>query len=382
MAEIKEMAEKIRQAERGETPDDAAGRAKAAKEKQERRGMADKICKRIGNRTFEYTNRPCIIGAGSVAGEMEGQGPQAKWFDMILQDDSMGEETWEKSESKMFRTAVEYALKDAGLHRRQIDAILCGDLLNQLMASSFMVRDLNIPFLGLYGACSTMTESMLVGGAMVDGGYCRNVLAGASSHFSTAERQFRLPLEHGNQRDLTAQWTATASGAVVISSERKSHICLTHATIGRIVDPGITDSNCMGAAMAPAAFDTIRNHLEDLGRTPKDYDLILTGDLGNVGRRILVDFSEQGSKLPELKSVYDDCGSMIFDTSKQDVHSGGSGCGCSGSSIAGRICRQMEEGKIRRAMLISTGALMSTISSQQGESIPGIAHAVTIEYMP
>ena len=227
-----------------------------------------------------------------------------------------------------------------------------------------------------------MTESMLVGGAMVDGGYCRNVLAGASSHFSTAERQFRLPLEHGNQRDLTAQWTATASGAVVISSERKSHICLTHATIGRIVDPGITDSNCMGAAMAPAAFDTIRNHLEDLGRTPKDYDLILTGDLGNVGRRILVDFSEQGSKLPELKSVYDDCGSMIFDTSEQDVHSGGSGCGCSGSIIAGRICRQMEEGKIRRAMLISTGALMSTISSQQGESIPGIAHAVTIEYMP
>lgn len=342
---------------------------------------AKQICKRVGNRTFEYTNRPYVIGSGSVAGEMEGKGPQAKWFDMILDDDRMGEATWEKAESKMFKTAVNYALHDAGIDKREADAILCGDLLNQLMASSFMVRDLNVPFLGLYGACSTMTESMLVGGALVDGGYCRNVIAGASSHFSTAERQFRLPLEHGNQRDLSAQWTATAAGAVVLSSEKKSHMCLTHATIGRIVDPGITDSNCMGAAMAPAAFDTIRNHLDDLGRTPADYDLILTGDLGNIGRRILVDFSETGSKLPGLKAVYDDCGSMMFDVSKQDVHSGGSGCGCSGSIIAGRICREVQEGKIKRAMLISTGALMSTISSQQGESIPGIAHAVSVEYV-
>ncbi len=350
----------------------------------ERNGGAavEKKNRRIGKRTFEYTNRPCIIGAGSVVGEMEGQGPQARWFDEIMEDDSMGEETWEKSETRMFRIAVEHALRDAGLHRRQLDAVLCGDLLNQLMASSFMARDLSIPFLGLYGACSTMTESMLVGGVMTDGGYCRNVIAGASSHFSTAERQFRLPLEHGNHRDMTAQWTVTGSGAVVISSERKSHICMTHATIGRIVDPGITDPNCMGAAMAPAAFDTIRSHLQDLKRTPKDYDLILTGDLGNVGRRIMLDFSEQGSKLPGLKSVYDDCGSMMFDVSEQDVHSGGSGCGCSGSIIAGRICRQMEEGEIRRAMLVSTGALMSTISSQQGETIPGIAHAVTVEYLP
>ena len=344
--------------------------------------MEKKISRRIGRRTFEYVNRPCIIGYGSVVGEMEGKGPQAQWFDMIVKDDSMGEDTWEKAETKMFRTAVEYALRHAGLHRRQIDAVLCGDLLNQLMASSFMARDLGVPFLGLYGACSTMTESMLVGGVMADGGYCRNVLTGASSHFSTAERQFRMPLEHGNHRDMSAQWTVTGSGAVVISSEIKSHICLTHATIGRIVDPGITDPNCMGAAMAPAAFDTISNHLRDLGRTPSDYDLILTGDLGNIGRRIMTDFSEQGSKLPGLKAVYDDCGSMIFDVSEQDVHSGGSGCGCSGSIIAGRICRQMEEGKIRRAMLVSTGALMSTISSQQGESIPGIAHAVTVEYRP
>lgn len=340
------------------------------------------ICRKVGRRSFEFVNRPNIIGFGSVAGKMEGEGPQAEWFDLILEDDMMGEATWEKAESKMFRTAVDFAMKSAGIDRHQADALLCGDLLNQLMASSFMARDLAVPFLGLYGACSTMTESMLTGAVLVDGGYCQNVIAGASSHFSTAERQFRLPLKHGHQRDLSAQWTATACGSVIISSEKKSHICLTHGTIGRVVDPGITDPNCMGAAMAPAAFDTIRNHLQDLGRTPEDYDLILTGDLGNVGRRILLDFSHKGTKLPGLENVYDDCGSMMFDVSKQDVHSGGSGCGCSGSIIAGRICREVEAGNIRRAMLISTGALMSTISSQQGESIPGIAHAVTVEYVP
>lgn len=341
----------------------------------------NKICRRVGERTFEYSGRPSVTGAGSVAGEMEGQGPQAEWFDVVLKDDRMGQETWEKAESKMFQTAVEYAMRDAGISRRDADAILCGDLLNQLMASSFMARNLAIPFLGIYGACSTMTESMLLGGTLVDGGYCRTVITGASSHFSTAERQFRMPLEHGNQRALSAQWTATAAGALVISSEHDSHIRLTHATIGRVVDPGIMDSNCMGAAMAPAAFHTIRNHLKDLGRQPLDYDLILTGDLGNIGKRILVDFSETGSKLPHLREVYDDCGAMMYDVSRQDVHSGGSGCGCSGSIIAGRICKEMREGKIKRAMLVSTGALMSTISSQQGESIPGIAHAVTVEYV-
>ena len=340
----------------------------------------NKNCKRIGERTFEYTNRPSVIGSGSVVGEMEGKGPQARWFDEILEDDRLGEETWEKAESKMFKTAVHYAMQDAGIGRMDADAILCGDLLNQLMASSFMARDLAIPFLGIYGACSTMTESMLIGGTLVDGGYCRNVIAGACSHFSTAERQFRMPLEHGNQRALSAQWTDTAAGAVVLSSERESHMRLTHATIGRVVDPGIKDGNCMGAAMAPAAFHTISNHLKDLGREPRDYDLILTGDLGNIGRRIMLDFSEKGSQLPHLEDVYDDCGAMMFDVHKQDVHSGGSGCGCSGSIIAGRICKEMREGKIRRAMLVSTGALMSTISSQQGESIPGVAHAVTVEY--
>ena len=361
--------------------------------------------RRIGKRTFAFPSKPEITGAAAVAGVKEGQGPQAEWFDLILQDDYYGEKTFEKAESKMIRSAFNMALENAGLQKQSLELMLSGDLLNQLMASSYMARDMGVPYLGMYGACSTMTQSMLVGAAMVDGGYARNAAAGASSHFATAERQFRMPLEHGNQRTPQAQWTATAAGAVVIKSsgcayisdshfhdkssagndnvqektgtEFSSHrICITHGTVGRVIDPGITDTNAMGSAMAPAAFDTIRAHLDDLGRSPQDYDLIMTGDLGKVGRAIMLDLSKD--KLKGLDSVYEDCGAIMYGP-EQDAHAGGSGCGCSASIIAGRVIKEMRAGRYRRVMLISTGALISTISKQQGETVPGIAHAVTLE---
>lgn len=348
--------------------------------------------RRVGNRTFVFPTCPEITGAAAVAGVKEGRGPQAQWFDLILQDDYYGEKTFEKAESKMLRSAFNMALENAGLQKQSLELMLSGDLLNQLMASSYMARDIGVPYLGMYGACSTMTQSMLVGAVMTDGGYTENAAAGASSHFATAERQFRMPLEHGNQRTPQAQWTATAAGAVIIrsrgsaassseTSEKNSEltsrrICITHGTIGRVIDPGITDTNAMGSAMAPAAFDTIRTHLDDTKRSPRDYDLILTGDLGKVGRAIILDLAN--GKLDGMKSVYEDCGAIMYGTG-QDAHAGGSGCGCSASLIAGRIIKEMRSGKYRRVMLVSTGALISTISKQQGETVPGIAHAVTLE---
>ena len=348
-----------------------------------------RLDRRVGNRTFAFPTRPEIIGAAAIAGVKESKGPQAEWFDLILQDDYYGEKTFEKSESKMLRSAFNIALENAGMQKQSLELMLSGDLLNQLMASSYMARDIGVPYLGMYGACSTMTQSMLVGAVMTDGGYVESAAAGASSHFATAERQFRMPLEHGNQRTPQAQWTATAAGAVIIksrsavaaSSDKNTEltsrrICITHGTVGRVIDPGITDTNAMGSAMAPAAFDTIRTHLDDLKRSPRDYDLILTGDLGKVGRAIMLDLSD--GKLEGMKSVYEDCGAIMYGTD-QDAHAGGSGCGCSASLIAGRIIKEMRAGKYKRVMLISTGALISTISKQQGETVPGIAHAVTLE---
>lgn len=349
-----------------------------------------------------FPSRPEIAGAAAVAGVKEGKGPQARWFDLILQDDYYGEKTFEKAESKMLRTSVRMALEDAGMERRELDVILSGDLLNQLRSSSFMARDLGIPFLGMYGACSTMTQSILTAAILADGGYISSAAAGASSHFATAERQFRMPLEHGNQRPPQAQWTATAAGAVILCAQdrtdpqkapvqnrnmtyqaadlpenpRERKICVTHGTIGRIIDPGISDANSMGSAMAPAAYDTIRTHLDDLGRVPRDYDLILTGDLGITGKRILLDM--MNGKMKDFDSVYEDCGVILYDQT-QDAHAGGSGCGCSAAIMAGRIIKELREARLRRVMLISTGAFLSTISCQQGETIPGIAHAVTLE---
>lgn len=344
--------------------------------------------------TIFFRNRPYITSACSIAGKKEGEGPMASWFDICLEDDTYGESTWEKSESKMLKTAMTEAIRKGGLQNNDIGAMLSGDLLNQLMSSSFMARDLHIPFLGMYGACSTMTESLIMGSVLTDGGYSDNVMIGASSHYCTAERQFRMPLEHGNQRPPSAQWTATAAGAMLLtgredcrrteadvrgSVRKHRHIRVESATVGKIIDAGVKDANQMGSAMAPAAVDTILNHLQDTGRQLDYYDAVLTGDLGFIGKDIVKDLLEDaGIPYSQVEQVYDDCGCMIYEPA-QDVHSGGSGCGCSASVFAGYVYKKMRKGETNRALLVSTGALLSTISPFQGESIPGIAHAAGVE---
>ena len=353
------------------------------------------IYKKKGRQSVIFEEKPLIRGRGTVVGEKEGQGPLAKNFDIILKEDMYGEKSWEKAESKMLKEAMKKAVSRAGITEKDIDIMLSGDLLNQLMSSSFMARDMHIPFLGLYGACSTMTESLVLGSMLIDGGFAKNVLVGASNHFCTAERQFRMPVEHGNQRPPSAQWTATAAGGVVVSAASEvdsddnlsrcmtdrlgSRIRVESATVGKVIDAGIKDSNQMGAAMAPAAVDTLLNHLEDMDRNLDYYDLAVTGDLGFIGKDIMMDLlADAGLDKKMLFSHYDDCGTMLF-SKEQDVHGGGSGCGCSASVFAGYLLKEMEKGKIKRLLLMSTGAMLSTISPLQGESIPGIAHAVSLE---
>lgn len=283
------------------------------------------------------------------------------------------EKTWEKAESKLLRNSIISAIKNCNKTPEDIDFIIGGDLLNQLMSMSYTAREFNVPFFGVYGACSTMTESLSLAAILIDGGFADTSIAATSSHFSTAERQYRFPLEHGNQRPLTSQWTVTGAGAAVLSVEGQGPK-ITHVTIGKVMDFGIKDVNNMGAAMAPAAVDTIYLHLKETGRSPDFYDVILTGDLGEVGKEIATELLlEKGY---DVSNTYDDCGVLIFDKEKQDTHSGGSGCGCSASVFCGNIFKRMKKGEIKNALLISTGALLSTISTQQGESIPGIAHAV------
>lgn len=353
------------------------------------------IKNRRGRQTILFQEKPVILSAASVVGTKEGSGPLGHWFDTKLSDDTFGEKTWEKSESKMLKTAMTQALQKSGKSKDEIGAMLSGDLLNQLMSSSFMARDLHIPFLGMYGACSTMTESLMLGAVLTDGQYSDNVMIGASSHYCTAERQFRMPLEHGNQRPPSAQWTATAAGAMVLSCGREeppalladeegntavaSEVRVSCGTIGKIIDAGVKDANHMGAAMAPAAVDTLLNHLEDTGKSITDYDLILTGDLGYIGKAIAKDLLiDAGLPRKEVEDRYDDCGAMIFEKT-QDVHGGGSGCGCSASVFASYVYKRMKRGELKRVLIMSTGALLSTISPFQGESIPGIAHAISLE---
>lgn len=335
----------------------------------------------MGKRTFLFKNKPIIVSASSVVGKKEGEGPLAKWFDHISQDDTFGERTWEKSESVMLKTAIEDAIRKSGKQKQDMDVMLSGDLLNQLMSSSFMARDIQIPFLGVYGACSTMTESLLLGAVLVDGGYCKYAVNAASSHFCSAERQFRMPLEHGNQTPLYAQNTVVGAGAMVLSNERKEKLSVrvTSATVGRVIDTGITDANQMGAAMAPAAVDSILTHFHETGKTIEDYDLIITGDLGFVGKKIAKDLLlNAGIDEYELDQKLQDCGAMIYEK-KDDEQGGGSGCGCSASVYAGYLYKEMKKGVLNRVLILSTGALLSTISPFQGESIPGIAHAVSLE---
>ncbi len=328
-----------------------------------------------GQQTLRFSTAPALIGWGNAAGKKEGEGPLGGQLDELSQDDTFGQKTWEKAECVMQQRALAHALARGGRRGEQLDILLAGDLVNQCICSSFAARQQQVPFLGLYGACSTMGESLLLCAALVDAGYASLTAAVTSSHFCTAERQYRTPLQYGGQRTPTAQWTVTGAGAVLVS-DSGSGPRVTGATLGKIVDKGITDANNMGAAMAPAAFDTLQAHFRDTGRTPEDYDLIVTGDLGKLGRDILTDlFARQGVRLTHCH----DCGLMIYDLDRQDVHCGGSGCGCSATVLTARLLPALSSGQWRRILFCPTGALLSPTSTQQGESIPSICHAVVLE---
>lgn len=329
--------------------------------------------------TIELRHRPRLCMGAAIAGKKESEGPLGSGFDQVIEDDLFGEETWEKAEHRFFYTAADTCIRKAGLTNGQVDVLLGGDLLNQITSASMAARELKIPFLGLYGACSTMAESLCVGAMLVDSGHVRTALCAASSHFCSAERQYRFPLEYGNQRTPTAQWTVTGAGASLLSSD--AHLpaaarC-THVTIGRVTDLGVSDVNNMGAAMAPAAADTLTRHFADTGRTAQDYDLIVTGDLGQVGHDILLALMEERGQ-PLISARYMDCGLEVF-SPEQDVHAGGSGCGCSAIVLNSRLLAGLRQGEWKRVLFMATGALLSTTSSQQGETIPGIAHAIVLE---
>ena len=332
--------------------------------------------KRVGKRTVKLQNNPTIISAASVVGPKEGQGPLKEYFNLILQDDLYGEKSWELAESKMVQTAMHMAAQKAGKKLEDINYLIGGDLINQIVPSSFAARELGIPFFGIYGACSTMAEGMCLSAMLIDGGFADLILSGASSHYCTAERQFRFPLELGNQRPPSSQWTVTGSGAAILSANGNGPY-ITHITPGKITDMGIKDANNMGAAMAPAFVDTLITHFKDTGRSPNYYDAIISGDLGHIGKDIAIDLAQ--SKGYNIKNNYNDCGVLMFDKQNQDTHSGGSGCACLGTIFSGYFFKQLKEKKIQKLLMIATGALMNSTSSQQGESIPGIAHAVAIE---
>lgn len=332
--------------------------------------------KHIGMQSIRFQNPPSIIATASVVGPKEGEGPLAKYFDEISQDVLFGKESWEKAESEVVERAMKLVVQKANMQMADMQYILAGDLQNQGTGSTFGIRSLGRPFFGLFGACSTMGEAMSLGSVLIDGGYADHVIASASSHFCAAEKTFRFPLELGTQRTPTASWTVTGCGAVILSAQGEGPY-ITHITTGKITDMGITDVNNMGAAMAPAAVDTLSAHLRDTGRTPDYYDLIATGDLGHIGRDLVVRLMKQEGY--DLSKNYTDCGVEIFDKAKQDTHAGGSGCGCAAVTYAGYWHHMLKQGKLNKILLVPTGALHSTTTAQQGESIPGIAHAVAIE---
>ncbi len=333
------------------------------------------MIKKVGENTIKFTLPPKIASGYAIVGPKEGLSPLSSYFDYILKNDAFNEKTYEKAERKMLEQAISGAIDKANLLSTDIDILLSGDLLNQIISASFSARQLQTSFIGLFGACSTMTEALAVGACIIDGGCANNVACATSSHFSTAERQFRYPLELGCQRPPTSQWTVTGAGCTILSREGKGHN-ITYATFGRVIDFGINDMNNMGAAMAPAAADTLKNLFRDTNTTPSDYDLIVTGDLGKLGSEILVDLLENyGYKIGEN---YCDCGQMIY-SSNQRTFMGGSGCGCSASVINSYVLNKLDSGDYKKVIIMSTGALVSTTSTQQGETIPGIAHALVIE---
>ena len=328
-----------------------------------------------GKQSFIPQITPVITAWASVAGKKEGEGPLAGTFDVISKDSYFGQKTWEQGEKRLQQLALETLLKKAGLQAKDLDLVYSGDLLNQCIGSSFSLRNTGIPHLGLYGACSTMSESLLLSAMTVGGGYADRVAALTSSHFASSERQYRFPLGYGGQRTPTAQWTVTGSGAALVCSAGTGPI-VESCTVGTVRDLGITDANNMGAAMAPAAYDTIRSHFDDLGSAPEDFDLIVTGDLGQVGKEMLLELARRDGM--SLGGKLMDCGTLVFDSNTQDVHAGGSGCGCSAITLCGDLLTKLDKGKLKRILFCGTGALLSPTSTQQGLPIPGVCHAVSI----
>lgn len=335
----------------------------------------DSMPERTGRYTVSLTSPPGVMGYAAVVGKKEGEGPIGDCFDYIYEDSSAGEKTWEKAESVMHRDAVTRAVAKAGISPESVDVLLAGDLLAQCMGTSFGMRELGIPHIGVYGACSTMALSLGMASVLVDSGAVNIAVASSSSHFCSAEKQFRMPLEYGGQRPPTAQWTATAAGAAVIG-RAPSPVRAEKVIFGKICDMGIKDANNMGAAMAPAACETVAAFLQDTGTVPGDYDMILTGDLGSVGSQLLEELLLKNHGI-DISSVHQDCGMMLFDPAKQkEINSGGSGCGCSAAVVCSDILRRMENNELKKVFFVGTGALLSGISPLQSETIPGIAHGV------
>lgn len=334
---------------------------------------------RIGKNTINLKNKPYIVGYAAAVGKKESDGPLGQHFDKAYTDEFCGEKTFEKAETHLQKAAIETALKKAKVLKSDVQCAFAGDLLNQCIGSSFGMRDLKFPFAGLYGACSTMALSLAMSGIFVDSGAAENAVAAASSHFCSAERQYRMPLEYGGQRTPASQWTVTGAGCAVVSNKAYENNSprIEKVIIGAVRDLGITDPNNMGAAMAPAAAETIADFLTDTKTAPQDYDLILTGDLGSTGSRLLIELLKKERNI-DISKVHNDCGIMIFDPEKQDVHSGGSGCGCSATVVCSYILDEIKSHRMKKVLFVGTGALLSPTSSLQKESTPGIAHGVLI----
>ena len=331
---------------------------------------------KCGKQSFALENPPVITAWASVAGKKEAEGPLADTFDVIENDAYFGQKTWEQGEKRMQQLALQTLAKKANMSEREFGLVLSGDLLNQCIGSSFTLRNTGVPHLGLYGACSTMSESLLIASMVVGGGFSDKVVAMTSSHFASSERQYRFPLGYGGQRTPTAQWTVTGAGAALICGSGKGPK-ITGCTIGTVTDLGIKDANNMGAAMAPAAYATIRTHFEDMNTGPENFDLIVTGDLGQHGKEVLLTMAQRDGL--SLGGKLTDCGTLVFDNTTQDVHAGGSGCGCSAITLCGSLLGKLNNNKLKRILFCGTGALLSPTSTQQNLPIPGVCHAVSIQ---
>ena len=331
----------------------------------------------VGKQSIQFQKAPYIVSAASVVGKKEAEGPLGAQFDVVEADPMAGQNTWEEAESTLQKRAAVLAMEKMPPGLSPVRCLFSGDLLGQLIATSFGVMDLKLPLFGLYGACSTIGEALMLAAMTVQGGYSDTVMALTSSHFGSAEKQFRFPLEYGGQRPLAATWTVTGSGAFLVGTKR-SHVRITGVTVGKIVDYGLKDSQNMGACMAPAACDTIIRNLEDFERTAQDYNRIVTGDLGYVGQSILFDLMR--GKGYDIKKNHMDCGMTIFDQISQDTHAGGSGCGCAATTLSAYILPKLDRGEWKRVLFVPTGALMSTVSYNEGASVPGIAHGIVLEH--